>query len=185
VIERTIMAGFGGQGMMLMGKVYAAAAMTEGKEVTFFPSYGAEVRGGTAHCHVIISADDIYAPIVEVADSLVIMNQPSYTKFRPRLKEGGLLMVNTSLTALDPAVEDGSSIRILAVPVTEIANELGNVRVANTIMLGACTALRPILRPEAVLSALEKTLTGVKAHLIDINRIAFSKGIELAAQVTM
>jgi len=159
--ERVIMAGFGGQGMMLLGKLLAAVAMDEGREVTFFPSYGAEVRGGTAHCHVVISDEPIYSPIVERADSLIIMNQPSYGKFRPRLKPGGLLLLNTSMADPDPAQERGSPCVYLSIPATDTANQLGNVRVANVVMLGAYAAVRPVLPSRAILAGLEAQLTGI------------------------
>jgi len=175
------MAGFGGQGMMLIGKTYAGAAMHAAKEVTFFPSYGAEVRGGTAHCHVIVSDGPIYSPMVEVADSLIIMNQPSYEKFRQRLRPEGLLLLNTSMAQTDETIETESQSHALAIPATELANEIGNVRVANVIMLGAYAALRQPVPAEIVLGEIEKSMTGRKAHLLDVNRRAFHKGAELAA----
>jgi len=181
VTERVIMAGFGGQGMMLIGKTYAGAAMHAGKEVTFFPSYGAEVRGGTAHCHVVVSDDPIYSPMVEVADSLIIMNQPSYEKFRPRLRPEGLLLLNSSMTDTREAREAESAAQALPIPATELANELGNVRVANVIMLGAYAALRHSVPAEVILAELEKGMTGRKAGLLEVNRKAFQKGAELAA----
>ena len=138
--EQVIMAGFGGQGVMLIGKTYAGSAMHAGKEVTFFPSYGAEVRGGTAHCHIIVSDGPIYSPMVELADSLIIMNQPSYEKFRQRLRPEGLLLLNSSMAQMDKAREAESQALALAIPATELANELGNVRVANVIMLGVYAA---------------------------------------------
>jgi 2-oxoglutarate ferredoxin oxidoreductase subunit gamma len=182
VTERVIMAGFGGQGMMLIGKVYAAAAMRQGREVTFFPSYGAEVRGGTAHCQVTVSDAPIYSPMVDAADTLIAMNGPSYDKFRPRLKPGGLLLLNTSMVDLDAPHGDRDDLTVLQAPTTEMANELGNVRVANTIMLGAYAVLRPLLPAEAVLEALEASLGRAKAHLVEVNRAAFRRGVALAAQ---
>ena len=181
--ERVIMAGFGGQGIMLMGKLYAAAAMHAGKEVTFFPSYGAEVRGGTAHCNVIVSGEPIYSPTVETADTILVMNQPSYGKFRPRLRAGGLLIINTSMAAPEDDLERKSPAQCLALPATEVANELGNVRVANTVMLGAYAAARPVVPVERILAELEKGMTGRKAHLLEINQRAFRKGKELAADL--
>ena len=179
--ERVIMAGFGGQGMMMLGKMMAGVAMHEGKEVTFFPSYGAEVRGGTAHCHVIISDEPIYSPIVEEADTLIIMNQPSYDKFRPRLRPGGLLLLNTSMAELDDAFECGSSVTCLSAPATEIANDLGNVRVANVVMLGVYAQIRGALPAMALMDGLEAGFGGRKAHLLEVNRQAFRRGEALAA----
>jgi len=180
VTERVIMAGFGGQGMMLMGKLLAKVAMNEGMQVTFFPSYGAEVRGGTAHCHVIMSDEPIFSPFIEEADSLIIMNQPSYAKFRPRLRPNGRLLINSSMAEPTDALERASPAVCLPFPATEAANELGNVRVANMFMLGAYTAVWNALPSAAVLSGLEADLSGRKAHLLEVNRRAFRKGAELA-----
>ena len=177
MIERVIMAGFGGQGMMLIGKLLASAAMKDGREVTFFPSYGAEVRGGTAHSHVVISTEPIYSPIVEEADTLIIMNQPSYEKFRPRLKPDGLLILNSSMLA----AKDEGDAEVIAVPVTELADELGSVRVGNVIMLGLYNEIKKIFPSDAVFSEVEKVMTGRKAKLLDLNRRAWAKGRELAA----
>lgn len=180
--ERVIMAGFGGQGMMLAGKVYAMAIMEAGLEVTFFPSYGAEVRGGTAHCHVIASQEPIYSPMVNTADALIIMNQPSYIKFRPRLRAGGLLLINSSMAQVEQDQEQGNRVTCVSLPVTELANDLGAVRVANTIMLGAYATLRPVVPAEAVFATFAKGMTGAKAKLLEVNRKAFDKGIELTNQ---
>lgn len=180
--ERVIMAGFGGQGMMLLGKVYATAAMEAGFQVTFFPSYGAEVRGGTAHCNVILSDRPIYSPMVETADTIIVMNQPSYDKFRPRLRPDGLVLLNTSMAQRDDAQENASEADLVGLPASEIADNLGNVRVANTIMLGAYLCLRPILKADDVFAVFAQGMTGPKAALLEINRRAFTKGMDLAAQ---
>ncbi len=179
--ERVIMAGFGGQGMMMLGKLFAGVATGENRQVTFFPCYGPEVRGGTAHCHVVVSNEPIYSPIVEKADSLIIMNQPSYDKFRSRLKPGGLLLINASMAEPDSALEGSSQAVCLPIPATDAANELGNVRVANVVMLGAYVAVRPVLPSPAVAAGLESQFTGTKARLLEINRRALQKGAELAA----
>ena len=181
--ERVIMAGFGGQGMMLLGKLLAGVTMRQGLEVTFFPSYGAEVRGGTAHCHVVISDEPIYSPIVEEADSLLIMNQPSYAKFRPRLRRNGLLILNSSMTAAEEAQEDRSPATCVTLPATQTANELGTVRVANVVMLGAYAAMQSVLPPESMLAAVEAQMKGRKAHLLEVNRQAFRRGRERAEEI--
>ena len=181
--ERVIMAGFGGQGMMLLGRLLAGVAMNEGMEVTFFPSYGAEVRGGTAHCHVVMSDEPIFSPVVEQADTLIIMNQLSYDKFRPRLRPNGRLLINSSMAETVGAVEDGAPAACLPVPATETANELGNVRVANVVMLGAYTTLWNCLPSAAVMRGLEAELGGRKAHLLALNRRAFERGAQLAAGI--
>ena len=140
MLERVIMAGFGGQGMMFIGKLLAQAGMEEGFNVTYFPSYGAEVRGGTAHCHVAISDQPIYSPIVEEADALIIMNQPSYRKFRPCLKPDGLLILNSSMVE----VKEEADAEVVAVPATELADEMGGVRVGNVIMLALYNEIKKL-----------------------------------------
>ncbi|NLF30226.1 MAG: 2-oxoacid:ferredoxin oxidoreductase subunit gamma [Planctomycetes bacterium] len=174
--ERAILAGWGGQGMMTLGKLLAWTLMQEGKEVTYFPSYGAEVRGGTAHCHVVLSDRPIHSPIVESADTLIVMNQPSYERFRPSLRPGGLLVLNRSL--IEVRSEEG--VDLLAVPASEIADELGNIRVANTVMLGAYNQVRGLTTAEKLQAALDRQLSGSKAALLDVNRRALAQGAEFA-----
>lgn len=183
MIQRVLISGFGGQGILLLGKLLAQAAMENGLEVTFFPSYGAEVRGGTAKCHVIISDEPIYSPHVVEADALVVMNQPSYDRFRTVLKPDGWLLLNSSMAKADDAVEAASPANRLLVPATETANELGNVRVANTVMLGAFATVWSVLQEEAYMRVLEAGLAGRKAHLLDVNRQAYRKGAALAAEL--
>jgi 2-oxoglutarate ferredoxin oxidoreductase subunit gamma len=178
VEERIIIAGFGGQGVMTVGKFAASIAMSEGREVTFLPSYGAEVRGGTAHCQIIVADEPISSPVVEKADSLIVMNQLSYDRFRPLLRSGGLLVLNSSLAqTVQEREKDGAT--VLRIPATETANEMGNVRVANVIMLGAYCARRGLFKPENVIAEMMKELSD-KKHLQEINLLAFQKGQELA-----
>ena len=179
MIERLIMAGAGGQGMMLLGKLLAQIMMEEGRHVSYFPSYGAEVRGGSAHCHVIYSDEPVHSPIVERANTLVLMNQPSYDRFRARLAPGGLLLLNASLVTEQAATDGG---RVLRAPVTEAANDLGNVKVANIVMLGLYNGVRRFAPADTVLSALDRALSGGKAELREVNHRAYRKGEELAAQ---
>lgn len=181
--ERVIIAGFGGQGVMTMGKLFASAAMREGREVTYVPCYGPEVRGGTAHCHVVISDEPIYSPLVEEASALLLFNQLSYDKFRKQLGNGGLLVLNSSLAKTDPALERAARGRCLPIPATEAANEIGSVLVTNVIMLGAYCAARKTVSAAAVLGEMEQMGKG-KTHLLDINRRAFHKGEELAEITT-
>lgn len=171
MLERVIMAGFGGQGMMFIGKLLAQAGMEEGFNVTYFPSYGAEVRGGTAHCHVIISSEEISSPSVETADTLIIMNQPSFEKFLPRLKPDGLMLANATM------VETQQDDRIVSIPLSQIASEIGNVRVANIVALGAYQKLRPLSKDtDKMLECLKHALTGKKQMMLSINRKAFEEG---------
>ena len=134
MLERVIFAGFGGQGVLTIGKMVAELGMDAFPQVTYFPSYGTEVRGGTANCQVILSGEEIASPIVETADSLILMNQPSLEKFFHLLKRGGRAFVNNSLAQ---PVEDK---RVVALPATELANRLQDVRAANIIILGAYLA---------------------------------------------
>ena len=144
------------------------------------PILGAEVRGGTAHCHVIISDEAIYSPIVSKADTLLIMNQLSYEKFRSCLVRDGLLLINSTMTVPDDALERDSAATLLSAPVTDKANELGDVRVANMVMLGLYATTRDVLLPSALVAGLESTLTGRKARFLEINRRAFRAGEALA-----
>jgi len=176
--QRMIFAGAGGQGLMMLGKLVAYAAMNEGRSVTWFPSYGAEVRGGTAHCHLVISDTEVYSPIVEKATALLIMNEPSLKRFLPRLQPGGLIVLNTSLAQV-PVGANGS---FLAVPATDIANELGNIRVANMAMLGALNARAKLVSEGAFTSAVKESLGESKKALLDINLNAYRRGFEIGAR---
>ena len=151
--ERIVAAGFGGQGIMLLGKLIASAGMLEGREVTYIPSYGAEVRGGTAHCMVIVSDREIASPLVSAPATALVMNHPSLTKFEPRIKPGGLLVVNTSLMLAPPTRTD---IEIAPIAATETADELGAIQAANMVMLGAYLARRPVVKPETIVEVLRR-----------------------------
>jgi 2-oxoglutarate ferredoxin oxidoreductase subunit gamma len=174
-----LLGGFGGQGVVTLGKLAAAVAMREGREATCISSYGPEVRGGTVHCHVVISEEPIYSPIIEEADALFLFNQFSYDKFRRRLREGGLLLVNSSLVETEPAVERASRTERLLIPATEAAGEIGNVLVANVVLLGAYCAARDVLSARAVLAEMEE-IAKEKPQLLEVNRRAFHKGQKLA-----
>ena len=177
--ERVIMAGYGGQGLMLIGKLLAHVVMREGKHVTFLPAYGTEVRGGTANCHVVISTEEIFSPVVEVADSLLIMNQPSYDRFKGLLKPGGTLLINSSMVRPDAAANGAE---LVAIPATECASELGNTRVANMVMAGAYNSLKKLVSVPNLLTELQATLTGKKADLFEVNRQALERGAQFCAK---
>ena len=130
-LERIIFSGSGGQGLMFIGKLFARVMMRKVADITFFPSYGSEVRGGTANCQVIMSSEEISSPIVEHADSMILMNQPSVDRFIPALTENGIAFVNTSLA------EVPKDNRIISIPASEMAMSIGNVRSANVVMFGA------------------------------------------------
>ncbi|WP_230399567.1 2-oxoacid:acceptor oxidoreductase family protein [Novisyntrophococcus fermenticellae] len=169
-------AGFGGQGVMTLGKFLASATCdSTDKHVTFFPSYGAEQRGGTANCFVVISDEAIGAPLGDVMDDLIIMNGPSLQKFLPTLKEGGTLFLNSSIVSDENIRED---VKIIKAPVTELALELGNAKVLNVIMLGVYVGYTKVIEPEIVWSTIEHKLQK-KASLLPLNRRAFEKGLEI------
>ena len=174
--EQIICAGFGGQGIMFIGKLLAQVLMVAGKEVTWMPSYGAEVRGGTAHCMVIVSNRKIASPLVSEPASCIVMNTPSFNKYEPKVKKGGRLFVNTSLIDKRSGRDD---IEIVEVPATEVANSLGNVRVANMVMLGAYIANGKIIDKTRIIETLPPFLGSKKKNLFKINCAAFEKGVEL------
>lgn len=176
--EKCILAGFGGQGIMLMGQLLAQAALDDGLEVSWLPSYGPEMRGGTANCSVIISAEPIPSPVIaHDATSLIVMNLPSMEKFVPDVVPGGFVLVNSSLIeekVTRPHVE------AIYVPCNDIAMEFGNDKMTNMVMMGALVEVTRCVRPDSVLSALEHKLGERKAHLMDGNRRAFARGAECA-----
>jgi len=177
--EQIIIAGFGGQGIILAGRLLAQTAMKAGKEVTFMPSYGAEVRGGTANCMVIIANNPIACPVVGKPDSLIVMNKASLDKFAPRLKNGGLLIINSSLIDSCPQLDD--SIEIIAVPADELAVQLGSHKVANMIVLGAYLQKRAAvdgLSPEQAAACLPQTIAKWYHHTLPVNAQALRRGGE-------
>lgn len=173
--ERIIIAGAGGQGILLLGRILAYAAMRENKYVTYLPSYGAEVRGGTAHCSVIISDSGINSPYITQADSLVIMNQPSIERFKARLKNKGLFIINSSLTTK----EINRNTHPLKYPFTDIAIKLGNIKASNMVALGCYLAQKKIINPKTVLKVIEEITPSEKKCFIEINKKALAKGMEL------
>lgn len=176
MLEKMIIAGFGGQGVMFFGKLLCYTMMLEDKNVTYIPSYGAEMRGGTANCHVILSSKEIASPMVEKGTTVIVLNQPSYEKFKNRVLKGGTLLVNSSLVNVtDPP--DG--IRIYQIPATQLAADLGDVRLANMVVLGAFTYLTGILSRDKLYENLRMFLTGKKAAMLEINRKAIDRGYEV------
>ena len=178
VCEHIIIAGFGGQGIILAGKLLAQTAMRAEKEVTFMPSYGAEVRGGTANCMVTIADEKIACPVINKPDSLIVMNKASLNKFAPRLKEGGLLIINSSLIHTKPQLD--KSIEIISVPADQIAVELGNQKAANMVALGAYLGKRPYLTIDTAAKALPEVLADRYHNTLPLNIKALNKGQEFA-----
>ena len=162
---------------MLLGKVLAEAAMREDKYVTWLPSYGAEVRGGTAHCMVVISDAEIGSPYIEEADGLIIMNGPSLKKFKGRIKNKGLLIINSSLAG---NIKDiNKRLNILKYPFTDLAVGLGNIKIANMIALGCFINRKNIVSSKSVSQAIQAIAPEDKKNLIEINQKALSEGIKL------
>jgi len=172
--EEIICAGFGGQGILLLGKFLAFCAMTENKFNTWMPSYGAEVRGGTAYSMTIISDEPIPSPVVNSADAAIIMNAPSFRKFKGRLKQGGLLVVNSSLVKAIPAM---AKIKVIKFPFTDIALSLGNVKVANMVAAGAYIKKTKLISIKTALKAIEEFVKDKK--LVVLNKLAILKGASL------
>ncbi|MCQ2406329.1 MAG: 2-oxoacid:acceptor oxidoreductase family protein [Oscillospiraceae bacterium] len=168
--SKMFFAGSGGQGTLAIGQMIAKAAMDEGKEVTWLPSYGPEMRGGTANCTVVVSDKPISCPLINEADVLLAMNLPSLLKFESMVAPGGLLIVNSSLVPEKPKRTD---IRVLEIPANEKAIELGNDRAANMIILGAIVRETGIVNPDTVYHQLEKMFSGRKASFLPGNIKAF------------
>lgn len=175
MLIKTLLAGFGGQGVLSMGLNLAEAAMLEGKNVTYLPAYGAEVRGGTANCTVAISTEEIASPVASSPEFGVAMNQPSAVKFQHHIQSGGLFFLNSSLVDVEIIRGD---IEIVRVPANKIAEGLGSPRAANMVMLGAFTRKSGLIELRSVLEALKRTL-GSKKKLIDVNEKALKTGYDL------
>jgi len=174
MISKSIFAGFGGQGILMMGYTLAYAAMNEDKFVTYLPSYGAEVRGGTAHCTVSIGDEEIASPIASIPDYLAIMNAPSLNRFQNMLKKGGGCLLNKSLVQDTKIVR--RDIEVYEIPVSEMAEDLGDIRCANMIMLGAFIKVAGQVQPESILAVLEKTFRGKKKAVQERNEKALWTG---------
>jgi len=171
-----IMAGFGGQGVLLIGNLLAYAGMREKLNVTYIPVYGVEMRGGTANCTVVLSEEEIGSPIINTPKSLIVMNRPSLDKFQPKLADGGIQLVNSSL--VDPElVEKGGRIRTVLVPANELADQVGNARAVNTIMLGAYVAATGMVKLETVEGCLSAVMP---AKIVELNVKALRLGAEYA-----
>lgn len=175
--EGIVFAGFGGQGIILSGMILCLAAMEEGKKVSHIPSYGAEMRGGTANCHVVISDSEIASPLVPHPGVCVVMNKPSLFKFEPALIPGGLLLWNSSLIDTAPARGD---LRALAVPANELAEEEGSAKAANMVLLGTLSRLRPELASlEALIRGMEEAVSARNKKLNVINIACLKRGFGL------
>jgi 2-oxoglutarate ferredoxin oxidoreductase subunit gamma len=178
-VERAIVfAGFGGQGLLFAGKVLAQAAMTEGREVFWIPSYGPEMRGGTAACTVIIGDEPIGSPIPDQADGAVVLNPPSLAKYGTMVGPGGLLVVNGSLCEAPDA--PGPGVEVLVIPATEIAAACGGEGLASVVALGALVERRGIVSPESVLAALDAVVGLKHREILAADLEAFEAGRQAA-----
>ncbi|HOD28149.1 MAG TPA: 2-oxoacid:acceptor oxidoreductase family protein [Syntrophales bacterium] len=175
MIVKTIFSGFGGQGVLMMGYSFAHGAMSEGYEVTYLPAYGAEVRGGTANCTVAVGDEEIASPIASEPDYLVALNTPSLYTFQNRIAAGGLLFLNSSIISARPSRQD---MEVFAIPASDIAEELGNARAFNTVMMGAFLKRTSLVKPEIYLKSLETVMGSKKKAVVEINRKAFSAGYD-------
>jgi 2-oxoglutarate ferredoxin oxidoreductase subunit gamma len=171
--QGVIMSGFGGQGIISAGVLLAYSGMVDGKYVTFFPAYGAEMRGGTANCSVVVSSDEVASPVVSSPDSLIVMNEPSLLKFEPALKANGLLLVNSSLVSSKPKRND---INVVTIDANKIAEEIGTVKCANMVMLGALIHYTQAVALGSMVKTLTKVFPRAKKEMLQINENALNKG---------
>ncbi len=172
-----ILAGFGGQGILFLGKMIALAGMIDGKEVSWIPSYGPEMRGGTANCSVVVSDRRIGTPVVTRPNVLVAMNRPSLEKFESTMQPGGHLLINKTLIEIPHTRQD---IDVTYLEITGLAGELGNPRMANIVALGGLIGRVGLVSRDAVIEALKKELSGKKAALLDLNLKALDAGQQAA-----
>ena len=178
MLSEVIFSGFGGQGVLTIAKQLAYTAMLDDKEVCWMPSYGPEMRGGTASCTVSVSDKQISSPILETYDVGVVLNLPSLTKFEPTIKKGGLLIWESSTIKDNPKRDD---ITVVAIPAYEEATNLGNTLVMGMILLGAFIQKTGVISIEGVVAALKKTLPERRHNLIPLNESALRRGFEIAA----
>jgi 2-oxoglutarate ferredoxin oxidoreductase subunit gamma len=171
--DEFLFAGFGGQGVMFVGQLLAYAAMDEGLEVTWIPSYGPEMRGGTANCTVVISNKPIGSPLVRHPEGVIAFNNPSFEKYAPITAEGGVLAYNAALITLTSPRRD---IQQLGIPATNLADELGDLRLMNMVMLGAVLAARPVVSFDAIRHALEMHISARRADMLQSNYKALDRG---------
>jgi 2-oxoglutarate ferredoxin oxidoreductase subunit gamma len=177
--QEVIMAGFGGQGVMLIGELLAYAGMVEGKQVSWMPAYGPEMRGGTANCSVVVTEEDLTSPVVTEPTSVIIMNKPSLDKFEPMLRKDGVIVINTSLVDRKVTRTD---LKVVEVPCNDIAAELGNARIANMVALGALIGATGCVSKASVMQGLKHMLPERHHRLLPLNEQAIDRGIAIAQQ---
>jgi len=173
-----IMAGFGGQGIMLIGDILAYAAMGEGKRITYMPTYGVEMRGGTANCTIMISDEEIGSPMTGHPYAVIVMNGPSLVKFQPKVRPGGFLLVNTSLIEAEQVTR--KDIDTLLLPANDIALELGNGKIANMVALGGYVERTQVVSLESIKGVLPKVIAERYHKTLPLNVKAIETGAQLA-----
>ncbi len=171
--SNVLRAGFGGQGVLFIGQLLANACMNEGLNVTWFPAYGAEMRGGTVNCTVCMSDDEVACAFVDKPENVIALNGPSFEKFESRIKPGGIMIVNSSLVKSEPKRKD---ITYKFVPMTDIAHNSGHEKMANIVSLGAFLKAFPVATKETIVSVMKEKLTGKKAAMLDGNIQALEEG---------
>ncbi|MBU2494017.1 MAG: 2-oxoacid:acceptor oxidoreductase family protein [Bacteroidetes bacterium] len=180
--EEIVIAGFGGQGVLSMGMILCYSGIVENKEVSWMPSYGPEMRGGTANCVTIISDEKISSPIVSKFDTVIALNQPSVDKFESAVKPGGLMLYDSTNILHGPKRED---IEVIGIEASNEAAKMNNTKILNMIMLGAFLKKRPIIEFENILEGLKKVLPERYHHLLPLNEQALRKGMELVEAVSI
>lgn len=178
--EEIIIAGFGGQGVLSMGKILAYSGIMQDMEVTWMPSYGPEMRGGTANVTVVLSTNRVSSPIVQTCDTAIILNQQSLDKFQDAVKPGGLLLYDPNGITAPPTRKD---IKIAKIEAAEEATILGNSKAYNMVVLGAFLKLKPIVKMENVIKGLKKSIPERHHHLIPMNEKAIERGMTAVAEV--
>ncbi|MFW5753868.1 MAG: 2-oxoacid:acceptor oxidoreductase family protein [Marinilabiliaceae bacterium] len=179
--EEIIIAGFGGQGVLSMGKILAYSGVMQGQEVSWMPSYGPEMRGGTANVTVVLSDNRISSPILHEFDTAIILNQQSMDKFEPKVKPGGVLLYDPNGITRHPERED---INIYKVKATEEATKLGSSRTFNMIVLGSYLKIKPVVKMDNVLEGLKKSLPERHHHLLPMNEKAIQRGLEIVEEIS-
>ena len=173
--SNVLIAGFGGQGVLLIGQVFASACMNEGLNVTWFPAYGAEMRGGTVNCTVCLSDEEVACAYVDKPKNVIVLNGPSFERFESQVVSGGTMIVNSSLVKAEPKRKD---ITYKFVPMTEIATNLGNQKMANVVSLGALIKTRPFVKKESIIDAMISRLGGKKPKMLEDNILALENGFD-------
>lgn len=173
MLIKTIFSGFGGQGVLSMGYIFAYAAMMDGRNVTYLPSYGAEVRGGTANCTIAISDDEIASPVASSPEFVVVMNNPSLVRFQNVVQSGGIIFINANMIDARPIRGD---IELFEIPANDLAKRVGDERVVNIVMLGFFVKKTGLVSREGVETALKDTFSRKGKALVDLNKKAFMKG---------